>query len=72
MYRICSLVPVFGSEARYGSANQLARPAEVAAENSSFRPPVESRRHPLIPVHEEGSSEPKRELLELFFLSNRG
>lgn len=74
MYRICSLVPVFGASAQAERVGFSEKAIEHQTREAVHRPLTTPRRHPLlpVPVPEEHSFEPKRDLLELFFLSNRG
>jgi hypothetical protein len=71
MYRICSLVPVFGSEFQPSSGDFHAKSADFSVEETTGRPVVSTRLHPLLPVGGEAPAESKRDLLEMLFLSGR-
>ena len=71
MYRICSLVPVFGSEFQPQSSDFQAKPADCSVGDSPLRTAVSPRPHPLVPIGAKAPAESGRELLEMLFLSGR-
>jgi len=71
MYRICSLVPVFGVTPRPECFDTCHDGIEHQAGNVPLPAGSGGRAHPMLPVREPGVTEPKRELLEFFFLANR-
>lgn len=71
MYRICSLVPVFGSEIQAASGDFQAKPTDFSVGDPTLRTAVSPRPHPLLPVGGEAPAESKRDLLEMLFLSGR-
>lgn len=71
MYRICSLVPVFGAASRPERSETAPSAVERQSGNVPLPPGSGGRAHPLLPAREDVATEPKRDLLEFFFLANR-